>query len=667
LLDTFIERDETYWQSRVTLKIDVPFTDHSHIIGRQGRNTQRVMKETGCHIHFPDSNKNQDMDKSNQVSVAGPLNNVENARHMIRDLAPLTVTFELKQLKAGVDPQSLIDHPALESLTQTEDLHVLVRHNRSSGQPFALVRGSAHQERTIRNAVHKLQDLVFHKGTPVMCSLSLEILQPQQETVKGPNNSNIHVISQRTGAQIHFPTVERSGATTFYIQGPLDSILAARRHIIGCLPVFMMFELRSDQGMNPSNWEMEHNVIVSIKQKRGSDSKTVLIRSLESNLTNVYAVRRKLMGSVAEAEPVVLCPDYAFMSELSCPQAAAAAALLSGLAGPMGALTVNTGPRLHLPPILSPLTQLPPTLFQVSPDACPTSGYVSSESVPGPSSDGSRQHTPNDDDDDTQIIVGTAATLPHSPPRPTARVLEEEMKPRTPGTPNDPVPGCSPLASAVFRSAQNISRNNGRTDWKAPGAERSGGLLDRDTEHLFACRHMQAEPQGPRTPTGYWTGMGFSRTMPDGVLRSQLPIPEEEEEVSEGERGGRLARVDENAELTGTLGPWPVGVNASPVYNRQAFMATMHFEQSLLPEASQALRGLVLQEDLPALLTAMNFGQYLDFFVDQEVDFATFLTLSEEDLKSIGINTIGARRKIMSLIDSLLSLIGTLKTGRGSK
>jgi protein bicaudal C len=54
-------------QNRIDLKIDVPFTDHSHIIGRQGKNTQAVMKRTGCHIHFPDSNKNRENDKSNQV------------------------------------------------------------------------------------------------------------------------------------------------------------------------------------------------------------------------------------------------------------------------------------------------------------------------------------------------------------------------------------------------------------------------------------------------------------------------------------------------------------------------------------------------------------------------------------------------------------------------
>lgn len=55
--------------NRVTLKMDVSHTEHSHVIGKGGNNIKRVMESTGCHIHFPDSNRNNQSDKSNQVSV----------------------------------------------------------------------------------------------------------------------------------------------------------------------------------------------------------------------------------------------------------------------------------------------------------------------------------------------------------------------------------------------------------------------------------------------------------------------------------------------------------------------------------------------------------------------------------------------------------------------
>ena len=40
-------------KTRVVLKMDVSYKDHSHIIGRGGFSIQRVMDDTGSHIHFP--------------------------------------------------------------------------------------------------------------------------------------------------------------------------------------------------------------------------------------------------------------------------------------------------------------------------------------------------------------------------------------------------------------------------------------------------------------------------------------------------------------------------------------------------------------------------------------------------------------------------------------
>lgn len=50
--------------------MDVSHTEHSHVIGKGGNNIKKVMEETGCHIHFPDSNRNNQAEKSNQVSEA---------------------------------------------------------------------------------------------------------------------------------------------------------------------------------------------------------------------------------------------------------------------------------------------------------------------------------------------------------------------------------------------------------------------------------------------------------------------------------------------------------------------------------------------------------------------------------------------------------------------
>jgi hypothetical protein len=53
---------------RATLKIEIPFTDHAHCIGRQGNQIQSIMSATDTHIHFPDGNREPNGTKSNQVS-----------------------------------------------------------------------------------------------------------------------------------------------------------------------------------------------------------------------------------------------------------------------------------------------------------------------------------------------------------------------------------------------------------------------------------------------------------------------------------------------------------------------------------------------------------------------------------------------------------------------
>lgn len=50
---------------------------------------------------------------------------------------------------------------------------------------------------------------------------------------------------------------------------------------------------------------------------------------------------------------------------------------------------------------------------------------------------------------------------------------------------------------------------------------------------------------------------------------------------------------------------------------------------------------------LDELLTKLGLQNYIETFGSQEVDLSTFLTLSENDLKELGVTTFGARRKMV--------------------
>ena len=57
-------------------------------------------------------------------------------------------------------------------------------------------------------------------------------------------------------------------------------------------------------------------------------------------------------------------------------------------------------------------------------------------------------------------------------------------------------------------------------------------------------------------------------------------------------------------------------------------------------------------DDLPTLFSKQGLAKYTDLFVRHEVDLQTFATLTEQDLREIGVPTFGARKKLLLLANS---------------
>jgi len=81
-------------------------------------------------------------------------------------------------------------------------------------------------------------------------------------------------------------------------------------------------------------------------------------------------------------------------------------------------------------------------------------------------------------------------------------------------------------------------------------------------------------------------------------------------------------------------------------YKELKRVAVQERSKPLHPEQS-SYQGVA---DLPSLLRQLNLEHYEDCFDREEVELATFLTMTEPDLKEIGINTLGARRKLQIAI-----------------
>lgn len=213
---------------------------------------------------------------------------------LFQELAPLVITVETKTFYD--DPAVLSDDPLVRELSSNASgISVLVRSNRSNGCPTFVIRGSVFQSARIRTAALTLQQRFMNTvrarddhaaredhwtlfQTQALCSTTIEILQQQHAFVLGPQNNNIALISQRTGASIHYPRSEsmNNGSTTFLIQGTIDAVLNARKHLVGCLPMSFVFEAQNE-GLTSahivSELEKQYGLSISLRPKRNGDAR----------------------------------------------------------------------------------------------------------------------------------------------------------------------------------------------------------------------------------------------------------------------------------------------------------------------------------------------------------------------------------------------------------
>ncbi|KAJ3610353.1 hypothetical protein NHX12_022445, partial [Muraenolepis orangiensis] len=282
--------------NRVTLKMDVSHTEHSHVIGKGGNNIKKVMEETGCHIHFPDSNRNNQAEKSNQVSIAGQPGGVEAARAKIRELLPLVLSFELPAI-VQPDPGS----PTVQHISQTYNLTISFKPPTRLYGASGVVRGSQNNTTAVkRGTALLLEHLAGSLASAMSVSTHLDIAPQHHLFMMGRNGGNIKHIIQRTGAQIHFPDPNSpQKKSTVYIQGTIESVCLARQYLMGCLPLVLMFDIKEDIEVEPQciTALMEQlDVFISIKPKPKQPSKSVIVKSVERNAVSMYEARKFLLG-----------------------------------------------------------------------------------------------------------------------------------------------------------------------------------------------------------------------------------------------------------------------------------------------------------------------------------------------------------------------------------
>ncbi|VDP72994.1 unnamed protein product [Echinostoma caproni] len=319
----------TSQENRVTLMIDVPHTDHSHVIGRGGRNIKAVMLDTQCHIHFPDSNRASTAEKSNQ------------------DMLPIEFTFALP-IRQTSQTSSLRNSPLIRQLEAIHSVEISFRNIYSlfDSHVMVSVKGLSCNSRETKAACQALMQYFYGPNTTIPVSMSINMDPNYQVNFLGHRTPDdlSQLVHQTTDAIITVqdsrylndtdssPGTNQSGSISrlsqssltrksrakpvkIEIHGTVDSVFLARQLISNLLPVTLVFGVLSEEcewlkHVDIAQLAEQYDVTVDINTKIRHPIRSVVIRTTERNIRSLYSTWQLITGAVhqmaSQTIPIVL-------------------------------------------------------------------------------------------------------------------------------------------------------------------------------------------------------------------------------------------------------------------------------------------------------------------------------------------------------------------------
>ncbi|XP_033989982.1 LOW QUALITY PROTEIN: bicaudal C homolog 2 [Trematomus bernacchii] len=711
--------------NKVTLKMDVAYTEHSHVIGKGGGNIKKVMEVTSCHIHFPDSNRhNGSGEKSNQVSIAGPIEGVEEARRRIRDLQPLSLTFDLP---VSLVPQALPDagSPLIQQVVQTLGVSVSFRamppHPQAQPSFYescCTVWGLQGNAAAVKKATCILMDLLLgSEVTGGVVSSQMDVTSQQHLFLLGQNGSHFLSVMHQTQTQIILPDLSApQSPPSLLIQGNPDGVCLARQQLMDCLPVCLMFDMREDGEADPCKLApmmQSLGVFISVKPKVKQTSKSVVVKGLERNISCLYEARRLLLGLDS-------C-EIAKVTELTSDPMLAGSGLTSYWlnmllqqlrlseqgSGPAPPSEVQTFSKIRPspPPGLTPHADEGRTGLKGT-DSRPLEKILENEDQSGQSDDDSAYDVPMSSEGCDAVSYMSRMGRRGSLQGPEATKVFTQGRRHSTGQALT-----YRLLSAEIEGGRNERRNSLRRDMTHAQDFRTESYTAEDYDYerkkLLANRAMLRKPvvTEVQKPTDTWSGLGFSKSMPAEAIkelrnisrRSYKPylsssISQQQVQPWAAQMGKVFNRsncenwrdrhgstssslpVSSSSSSSSSSPSSPPSTFTSSSSSFPAFVSSMNRSRNdkpseSFPSSSSYFEGVCssrrastcsqrspspqMIDDLPELLSQLGLIKYLDVFEQQEIDYLTFLTLSDEDLKEVGISTFGARRKMLLAISDL--------------
>ncbi|KAL7641081.1 UNVERIFIED_CONTAM: hypothetical protein RMT77_008218 [Armadillidium vulgare] len=517
---------------KITMKMDVSWTSHSHIIGKGGNTIQAVVKRTGVSIHFPDGNKNSEVHKSNQVSINSrgeELNGLEEARSAIRELTPLIFTFSLPaaaQFIRIVDTSVIILQIQNTYNVQAE-LQLI-----NEDTLFGSVKGNEWDAVRVKEAtLCLLHALCGNLANQMTVQLTVEVSPQHHAFILGPHSEVIQKIMQKTSTRISFPDLSDSllpplSRSTVKISGAIENVYLAKQNLIGCLPLVLMFEVPNETSIDLEvNQIMQTlDVIIIDRSKRADGRRSIVIKGAERNASNIYEAWRYINGNTKTPLKAKIPPDY-FIPEME-------------------------------------------------------------------------------------------------------PVLNNELR---------------YLANQI-------------PDRRAPGCEKKHGMVvvDYVLKKMLAAKAMKQPIQSePRVPTSVWSGYGFSKSNPlfsiSQLIKDEANLEDSftaQNDSSELACYPKKSQMEEIDQLAYDLYRSEILLRPKPLFDSSV-------SRDLDSNLSKSIFGKSVSSDVTSTLLCLQLEQYADIFASQEIDYDKFITLNDQDLKDLGLNVYGHRRKLLLAIREL--------------
>uniref|UniRef100_A0A672GQK4 Ankyrin repeat and sterile alpha motif domain containing 6 n=1 Tax=Salarias fasciatus TaxID=181472 RepID=A0A672GQK4_SALFA len=212
-----------------------------------------------------------------------------------------------------------------------------------------------------------------------------------------------------------------------------------------------------------------------------------------------------------------------------------------------------------------------------------------------------------------------------------SRVVSRSMK--FPSIPKGPS-SSSPSNSGHYHSPHSSGGSNGVAGLNRDSHNRSGGSADSVLSQIAAQRKRAA---------------GLMEVKPPAPEKQQSPAAPPKMELKKRPQSGNSST---SKSTSPTLTPSPSPTPKIPPGPGDSLSSASSHPRSKSSGGSSS--GTITDEDeLSSILKKLSLEKYQPIFEEQEVDMEAFLTLTDGDLKELGIKTDGPRQQILAAISEL--------------